>query len=111
MGSTFRLNPAFDTGTCHYGSSSGQPFPSWFQTTLTALKAYGLYFADYTGNPGLVGVDADERWGDPSSSTSPIWQAAGFWHCIRLADLQIVDNQSRILDINDGAVKTGYVAY
>jgi hypothetical protein len=106
LGETFRLKASFDTATCHYLDNAGQAFPSWFQQVLKGLQAYGLYFADYTGSsPGLIGTDADQAWGDPSLATSDNWIFAGWLHCVQLSDLEVVDNQPRVVNTFSGQVQ------
>lgn len=110
LGTTLRLPANYDTSTCHNEENAGQPYPAWFQRVLTAFQTYGIYFADYTGSPGLIGTDADQGWGDPNSSSSDNWVFAGWLHCIRLTDLEVVDNQARIISLTSGRVQTNFPA-
>lgn len=99
LGTTFRLAASFDVS----------PFPAWFQPILTALKTYGLYFAD-NGSSGLISADADQAWGDPDSSTSDTWIINGLFHQIPFSALEIVDNQARVISVTSGQVRPWWPA-
>lgn len=99
LGTTFRLAASFNT--------SG--FPASFMPVLTAMQTYGLYYAD-NGATGLISADADQAWGDPSSSTSDTWVFNGLLHEIPLSALEIVDNQARVIAITSGQVRTSFPA-
>lgn len=99
LGTTFRLAASFDVS----------PFPAWFQPILTALKTYGLYFAD-NGTGGLISADADQAWGDPNSSTSDTWIINGLFHSIPFSALEIVDNQARVISTTSGQVRPWWPA-
>jgi hypothetical protein len=95
LGTTFRLQASFDCSS----------FAAFFQPVCTALKTYGLEFADH-GATGEISADADQAWGDPSLATSDNWIINGWFHQIPLSALEIVDNQARVISILSGQVKT-----
>lgn len=100
MGTTFRLRADFDTSA----------FSPQFQSTITMLKTYGIYFVD-GGYAGLISTDNDLAWGDTNSPASDNWIFAGWLHAIPFSALEVVDNQSRIVNYLDNGVKVGFKPY
>jgi hypothetical protein len=97
LGATFRLNAA-------WLAANAASFPASFQNVLTALAEYGLYFTDFSDNPGEISTDADQGWGDPNSSTSFVWTFSGLLQQIPFSALEIVENQARIVNVLSGQV-------
>lgn len=108
LGATLRLRPDFDIVTCHANDNTGQPWPAWFVQVLVAMQTYGLYVADI-GLP-LVSLDNDPKWGNTGSPTSDAWITSGWFHGILFSDLQVVDNQPRIISIFSGQVNPNFTA-
>ena len=106
MGATFRLKASFDTTTCRYKDNIGQPFPAWMKNVLVGLQTYGMYDTDNSSNPGSIGTDTDQGWGDTSLPTSDNWVFAGWLHCVQLNDLEVVDNTPRVISVTSGQVQT-----
>ena len=107
FGTTFRLPANYDTTTCHNNELAGQPFPAAAVKWLTALKIYGLYLSD-KGTSGLYSTDSDQAWNGNTGNGGTINDQtfmAQISHCVKLTELEIVDNAARIVDINSGQIK------
>jgi hypothetical protein len=103
MGSHWRLKASFDEATCHEAENSGKSFPPEMRRLLRALKHYGMILAD-NGLAIKITTDADHRWGEPNSTTSPTWIINGWSHCVSGKDFEVVDGQAFMVSGNSGAV-------
>ncbi len=102
MGSRWRLKASFDGQTCRENENSGKAFPPEMQRLVRALKGYGMILAD-NGLAIKITTDADHRWGNPASETSPNWIINGWTHCITGRDFEVVDAAPLMMDLNSAA--------
>jgi hypothetical protein len=57
---------------------------------IRAIKHYGMMVAD-NGLAIRISADADARWGDPNSPSSPEYVFSGWMHCVTGRDFEVVD--------------------
>ncbi len=102
MGSRWRLKANFDDTTCRADEHSGQAFPPEARKLIRALKQYGMMLADNGASIRLT-TDADPRWGELTSETSPNWIFNGWTHCLRGSDFEVVDAAPLMISPNSAA--------
>jgi len=56
------------------------------------------------GSALLITADADQRWGDTSSPTSPTWILNGWTHCVTGVDFEVVDDSPLMISSDSAAV-------
>jgi hypothetical protein len=90
MGSRWRLKASTDDNVCHANENNGKPYPPEMKRLIRSLKTYGMILAD-NGLGIRITTDADGRWGNPTSNTSPEYVFNGWTHCLTGRDFEVVD--------------------
>jgi hypothetical protein len=103
MGSRWRLKASVDEAVCRANDNAGKPYPPEMHRLIRALKGYGMILAD-NGIAIRISTDADSRWGNPESTSSPEYVLNGWTHCLTGHDFEVVDSSLLTVSPDSAAV-------